>query len=98
MPAPTDSPKNLPEKTLAPSVEQDLTIEERAGEIEMRSSWQKVVFDRNSPAIRSLCWDAVGAGRFKINLLGKEKVRVIRPHVEPAIGCASRKLCPVPAR
>jgi len=92
-PAPTDSLKDLPEKMLAPSAEQDLSIEERAGDIAVRSPWQKVVFDRNSPVIRSLCWDSVGAGHFELNLLGKEKVRGIRPHVEPAIGPAP----PLPA-
>ena len=88
LPKAPSSAEGLPARILKPSVEKELQIEEREGEVELRSPWQKLVFDKNEPRVRSLGWDSVGEGHFELNLLGRKTVQGIRPYVEPAFGPA----------
>ncbi|MCX6877469.1 MAG: hypothetical protein NTW21_27220 [Verrucomicrobia bacterium] len=59
-------------------------IEERADEIEIRSPWQKLVFSRAQPQITCLAWDSEGQGKLDINLLGVKGTDGIQPRVTPA--------------
>ena len=78
---------SLTARLFEPQEQKDLQIEEREKEVELRSPWQRLVFDKRQPRITWLSWDSIGEGQFKLNLLGK-KYGGIRPLIEPAIGLA----------
>ena len=69
---------------LIPAVDDQVRIEERADEIEVRSPWQKLIFARGQPQITYLGWDSEGQGKLDINLLGTKGVDGIQPRVAPA--------------
>jgi len=54
---------------LKPTDAPGLTVTSRAGEIEFRSNWLRVVFSRTEPRITALCWDSLGEGKVTQNLL-----------------------------
>lgn len=78
---PTDA---LPQAALTPSEDKDVRIEEREGEIEFRTLWQRLVFARNRAQITALSWDSEGQGRLGINLLEKGEMNGIQPRIEAA--------------
>ena len=56
---------------LKPATDKEVRIEEREGEIEFLTPWQRLVFARNRAQITALGWDSEGTGRLDINLLEK---------------------------
>ena len=81
--APADK---LPARMLKPATDKEVRIEERAGEIEFRTPWQRLVFARNRAQITALGWDSEGTGRLDINLLEKGEAGGIQPRIELAYG------------
>jgi hypothetical protein len=69
---------------LVSNADNQLHIEERVGEIEIRSPWQKLIFARAQPQITYLAWDSEGKGKLDINLLGVKGTDGIQPRVTPA--------------
>ena len=87
----------LPVRMLEPAADNEVRIEEREGEIEFRTPWQRLVFARNRAQITALGWDSAGAGRLDINLLEKGDAAGIQPRIEAAYG-PLRPLPPCPLR
>jgi hypothetical protein len=69
---------------LSPGAGDQVQIEERTDEVEVRSPWQKLVFARGQPQIVYLSWDSEGQGNLDINLLGTKGADGIQPRVAPA--------------
>ena len=93
--APKAAQSSLVARSFEPQEQKDLQIEERENEVELRSPWQRLVFDKHRPCITAISWDSIGEGDFKLNLLGR-KVGKFQPFIEPAIGpaleCAKAEL------
>lgn len=95
-----EAPKAIPKVTassvkwpilLKPTEHPGLTITSRAGEIECRSPWLRLVFSTKEPRISDLCWDSLGKGKVGENLLkpgpdGGVTLRYLPIFSEPAGG------------
>lgn len=54
---------------LLPSSAPGVIVTSRAGEVEFRSDWLRIVLSRTEPRILALCWDSLGKGKVSENLL-----------------------------
>jgi hypothetical protein len=89
--------KQLTAPLLLPGTTEGVETVQRADEIEFRSPWLRVTCSRTEPRIAALCWDSLGAGKVRENLLkaspaggGRLGLEPLFPEADPSAPTAGR--------